>query len=369
MYFPLFDRLPCRILAIGPACILAWRTTIASGDDGADLARRHAPEAYVAQKVHQGVATFTVGEGMNRAYVFVPQMPAPVGAPLVLLHHGWLGMNPRNFGGLIDLLVRRGAAVVYPVYQDGDRTAPQAVTTLAARADATALRAIDQRFPGLVNATKTFYYGYSMGAAIALNLALDPAHYGLPAPKALMLVAPGDAQHVARGANAASIYGRVESLSEDLPTVLVTGAADTSIGVPTAKALANRLCPSRRARRVLIVLPSDSDGGSRIEAGHGSPGAPDSRYDFPDPHAAIPSSIQPGNGIEPSASLNLLDYYGYWRVATRLLDYVGGKEFPSELFSDNPENRFLGLWPSGRPYANAQIKEPCVGGTTNRSRF
>ncbi len=290
---------------------------------------------------------------------------------------------------------------MYPVYQDGDHTAPQAVTTLAAQADAAAWRAIDQRFPGLVNPKKTFYYGYSMGAAIALNLALDPTRYGLPAPKALMLVAPGDAHHVARGANAASIYGRVELLPEDLPTVLVTGAADTSIGVPTAKALAKRLCPrslsdleprsdpkpvlspveggsgpakgsvtqpaptagpSRRARRVLIVLPSDSDGGLRIQAGHGSPGAPDSRYDFPDPHAAIPSSIPLRDGIEPSASLNLLDYYGYWRIATRLLDYVGGNEFPSELFSDNPENRFLGLWPSGRPYANAQIEEPCAGG-------
>jgi len=361
-----FDRLPRRILAIGPACILAWLTAIASGDDFADLARRHAPEAYVTQKVHQWVAVFTVGEGMNRAYVFVPQGPSPVDAPLVFLHHGWLGMNPRNFGALIDLLTRRGAAVVYPVYQDGDRTAPQAVTALAARADAAALRAINQRFPGLVDTKKTFYFGYSMGAAIALNLALDPARYGLPAPRALMLVAPGDAHHVARGAKAASIYGKVQTLSEDLPTVLVTGAADTSIGVPTAKALAKRLCPSRRARRVLIVLPSDSDGDSRIQAGHGSPGAPDSRYNFPDPYAAIPSSIPPRDGIESSVSLNLLDYYGYWRIATRLLDYVGGKEFPSELFSDNPENRFLGLWPSGRAYTNAQIEEPCVGRTAYR---
>ena len=363
------DRFPRRIRAIGPACILGWLFTIASGGDFADLARRHAPEVYVTQRVQHGVALFTVGEGRNRAYVFLPQDPAPLAAPLVFFHHGWLGMNPGNFGGLIDLLVRRGATVVYPVYQDGDRTAPQAVTALAARADAAALHAIDQRFPGLVDAKKTLYYGYSMGAAIALNLALDPARYGLPAPKALMLVAPGDAHHVARGANAASIYGKVESLSEDLPTVLVTGAADTSIGVPTAKALAKRLCPSRRARRVLIVLPSDSDGGSRIQAGHGSPGAPDSRYNFPDPHAAIPSRIPPRDGIEPSASLNVLDYYGYWRIATRLLDYVGGKEFPSELFSDNPENRFLGLWPSGRPYANAQIEAPCVGGTAYRSRF
>ena len=61
------------------------------------------------------------------------------------------------------------------------------------------------------------YYGYSMGAAISLNLALDPAGRGLPAPRALMLVAPGDAYHVVHGDEGRSIIGPVEQLPADLP--------------------------------------------------------------------------------------------------------------------------------------------------------
>ncbi len=323
-----------------------------------ELVRRHAPETYLAQRQY-GVAMFAVGSGAQRAYVFVPQQPAPRGAPVIFFHHGWLGMNPLNFGGLMDLLVRRGAVVIYPVYQDGNQTPPQAVTQLAAQADGTAWRALQERFPGLADPTKTLYYGFSMGAAISVNLALDPAEYGLPPPRALLLMAPGDAHHVAHGSQGASIYGEIEQLPADLPTVLVSGMADTSIGVPTARKLAARLCHLQR--RSLILLPSDEDGDKVVTAGHGSPGAPDNRYDLPDPRKPVPElvAIPPRTDFEPSASLNLLDFYGYWRLATRLLDFAHGQGLPEEVFSDSAENRFLGLWPSGKAYAAAQFEDPC----------
>ncbi|MES2742095.1 MAG: hypothetical protein V4754_14240 [Pseudomonadota bacterium] len=322
-------------------------------------ARSFAPQAYLAQRPHQGVALFAVGDGAQRAYVFAPAQPTPRGAPLVFLHHGWLGMNPLNFGGLIDLLVRRGAVVVYPVYQDGNKTSPQAVTGIAAEADLAALRALRERHPGLADEAKTIYIGYSMGAAISLNLALDPARYELPAPRALLLIAPGDAYHVAHGTDAKSIYGEVERLPAALPTVLVSGLADTTIGVPTARRLAARLCHLHK--RNLIMLPSDADGGRDIAAGHGSPGAPDQRYNFADPRAPVAAGagIAGRPDFEPSGSLNLLDYYGYWRLATRLVDYAGGQGLPEEVFGGGEENRFLGAWPSGKEYAKAQIENVC----------
>jgi len=98
----------------------------------------------------------------------------------------------------------------------------------------------------------------------------------------------------------------------------------------------------------------------RIQAGHGSPGAPDSRYDFPDSRARVPTRIAGRNEFEASASLNLLDYYGYWRLATRLLDWVNGQPYPDEIFNrTNADNHFLGLWPSGKPYAEAFSENPC----------
>lgn len=337
------------------ACV-PWESTSAQGKSSP---HGFAPKGYLAHNKHKKIEVLTVGEGIERAYVFIPQSPTPKGAPLVLFHHGWLGMNPKNFGGLIDLMVRRGAVVIYPVYQDGDHTAPQMVTELAARADASALKAIKERYPHLLNTNKTLYFGFSMGSSISLNIALDAERYGLPAPKALVLTAPGDAHHVAHGALAASILGPLESLSGDLPTVLVSGA-DDPIGAPTARAIAARLCHLPAERRTLILFPSDTESGTHIQAGHGSPGAPDSRYDFGNSRARVTNSIPYRNGFEESASLNLLDYYGYWRITTRMLDWVAGSsKYPDELFSDSPENRFLGNWPSGRPYAQAMVENPC----------
>lgn len=329
-------------------------------DDAQTLSARYAPEAWQAQRLHRNVEVMTVGEGPSRAYIFMPQNPGATRAPLVFFHHGWLGMNPKNFGGLIDLLVRRGAVVIFPVYQDGDQTPPQRVTEIAGQADASALALLQMRYPERVDTNKVFYLGFSMGASISLNLALKPERFGLPAPRAMLLIAPGDAPHVARGALAESIIGHVEALPRNLPTVLVAGMADNQIGVPTARSIAARLCHLPEQQRTLILFPSDSNEGARIQAGHGSPGAPDSRYDFPDSRAPVPTSIPGKNDFEASASLNLLDYYGYWRLATRLLDWVDGKEYPEEIFSRHgAENRFLGRWPSGKPYAEALVEDPC----------
>lgn len=322
----------------------------------ADLDRRYSAEAYLAQMRYKGVAVTALGQGLERAYIFTPTALRARGLPLVLFHHGWLGMSPKNFGSLIDLLVRRGAVVIFPVYQDGDRTSPQDVTRIAAEADLTALQHLRKHHAGLVDESRTFYFGFSMGAAISLNLALTPDFYGLPAPKALMLVAPGNAEHVVKGDAAVSIYGRVESLRADLPTILVTGAADTSIGVPTARMLAGRLCHLQQ--RSLLLLPSDTDGGAKVQAGHGSPGAPDARYDF-DANSPVPAQLPPRQGFEASVSLNQLDFHGYWRLATRLMDYVAGGDLPTELFANTAANRYLGRWPSGKAYAPARIESYC----------
>lgn len=318
-------------------------------------------EYWQQQRRFNDVEVMAVGDGPDRAYVFKPAGDSVSRLPLVLFNHGWLGMNPKNFGGLIDLIVRHGAVLIYPVYQDGEKTAPQQITHNSAAAAARALTLLDALHPGLVDHTRTLYWGFSMGATISLDIALEPGHFGLPAPTALMMVSPGDSHHVARGERATSIIGPIEQLDTNLPVLLVSGAADTSIGAPTARAIAARMCHLPTNRRNLILFPSDSDDGRKILAGHGSPGAPDSRYDFPDPRANVPARIRGVAEFEPSASLNLLDFHGYWRLTLGLLDYVAGGAYPETIFSrDAAENRDLGIWPSGKPYAAAIIEDPCA---------
>ena len=70
-----------------------------------DLETRFGPQALQARQTHAAVDVLTVGDGADRVYVFVPAQPALHGnVPMVLLHHGWQGMNPLNFGALIDHL-------------------------------------------------------------------------------------------------------------------------------------------------------------------------------------------------------------------------------------------------------------------------
>lgn len=352
-----------RFLKILAACPLLFATvgTIAATPDRERLVQQYAPQTYLAQRHYHDIEVMTVGDGPARAYVFIPGKPAAQKLPVILFHHGWLGMNPKNFGGFIDVLVRRGNVVIYPVYQDGNDTAPQLVTGIAGQADAAALAEIKARRPGLIEPDKAFYLGFSMGATISLNLAVDPARYGLPAPRALMLISPGDAHHVARGPLATSIIGHVEALPASLPTVVVSGYADTSIGVPTARAIAARMCHLPESRRLLIFFPSDSNGSTHIQAGHGSPGAPDSRYDFPNSRARVTTQIPWAESFEASGSLNLLDYYGYWRIATTLADYVSDGSYPASLFDRKaPANHFLGLWADGTSYAEPLVEDPCL---------
>ncbi len=326
-----------------------------------ELANKYSPAAWAAQRKYADIAVTSVGEGAKRAYVFRPDEKNLSNLPLVLFMHGWRGTSPKNFGSLIDLLVRRGAVVIYPVYQEeGDKTSPQLVTDYAATSIRAALAMLDLSHPGLVDKNKTLYWGFSMGASISLNFALNQQKSGIPAPRALVLVAPGEPHHVARGAEAVPIAGRIENLWADLPVFIVSGAADTSIGVPTAKAWTARLCHLPRSHRNLLLLPSDTDNGNRISAGHGSPGAPDSRFDFPNANAAIPARIAAREGFESSGSLNQLDFYGYWRITMALFDYVAGGPYPTELFTpQSVENSFLGLWPNGAPYASAIEEDPC----------
>jgi dienelactone hydrolase len=325
------------------------------------LLKQSSPDAWEARRKYRDIAVDTVGTGETRAYVFRPEARALNGLPLVLFMHGWRGTNPKNFGGLIDLLVRSGAVVIYPVYQaEGDKTSPQKITTNAAQGIRAAIEMLGQSHPQLIDEEKTLYWGFSMGASISTNFAVRHAELGVPAPRAVVLVAPGDAYHVVHGAEAAPTVGRLESISPTLPVFLVSGSADTSIGVPTARAWAARLCHLPRSHRNLLMLPSHSDGGQQISSAHGSPGAPDSRFDFPDATASVPKRIAGRDGFETSGSLNVLDFYGYWRITMAMFDYVAGGAYPTALFTPkSPENRFLGVWPSGKPYAAAVEEQVC----------
>ncbi len=327
--------------------------------------------AIEARQTHASVDVITLGDGMSRVYIFLPAEPALKGRlPFVFFAHGWQGMNPENYGALLDHLAREGNVVVYPVFQQSDATSPQLVVAAAAAAERSALAVLKARGiePDL---QRVVYFGYSMGAAISLKLAATAEAQQIPKPQALVLAAPGDAYHVARGADAKSIWPPLQELRSTLPIATVTGEDDKVIGLPTARKLAAGLCSVTKSdRRVLLVLPGDEHDGKKVHAGHGSPGAPDSRYDFAlkTPSADSPKHIAGRKGFEESASLNQLDFFGYWRVLDEVIDSLslapstsGRYEPPADTFKKGrPGQLYLGAWPDGTPYKPAKTEDPCA---------
>ncbi len=340
-----------------------------------DVVQPSGPAALEARQTHGSVDVISLGEGAQRVYVFLPADPGLSDTvPMVFFAHGWQGMNPKNYGALIDHLAREGEVVIFPVYQEDDATSPQGVTATAAAAEQRALDELKRR--GLEpDSQRVVYFGYSMGAAISLRLAAS-AQAVLPKPQALVLAAPGDAYHVAKGEAAKSIWPDVKQLPKTLPIAIVTGEDDKAIGLPSGRKLAAELCKvTLPDRRVLLVLPSDEHGGTKVNAGHGSPGAPDSRYDFDlhTPASAIPNHIAGRKGFEASASLTQLDFFGYWRVLDAVIDSLAAAPStsaayvpPKVVFGEPGPRGFvpvrldLGTWPDGAPYKAGFSENVCL---------
>jgi acetyl esterase/lipase len=318
------------------------------------------PSALMARETHGAVKILAQGEGAARVYVFLPEQPAVSGyVPVIFFHHGWQGMDPKNFGALIDHLAREGQVVIYPVYQQSAQTSPQVIVENAAAADRAAVSLLASRgiWP---DPARVLFVGYSMGAAISLDLAIDPARYGLPAPRALDLMAPGDAPAVATGPAGRPIIGDISRLPRTLPVAVLAGEEDTQIGLPTARAVFGRICHILPDRRVLLILPGDFHNGVTVHAGHGSPGAPDPRYDFPLTDENFPLLLPGQPNFPPSVSLNQLDFYGYWKIIDALADSLPTNTLPPIVFGhNNAAQLYLGTWPDGTPFKPMHQENPC----------
>jgi acetyl esterase/lipase len=127
--------------------------------------------------------------GGQEYWIFEPDSPRPRTAPVIVLLHGWGGMNPLYYGAWIDHLVKRGNIVIYPRYQASLLTPLKDFTpnTLAAVKDALG-RLQTEKGHVSPELNKFAAVGHSMGGLLAANLAALAVESKLPRVRAVMSV-------------------------------------------------------------------------------------------------------------------------------------------------------------------------------------
>lgn len=241
----------------------AWPTPPgqpASGPGGSDYA-------------YDRVRVRRYGQGADTYWLFEPADAEPgEKRPVVLYVHG---LNLPHYGVSwlwIKHLVRRGNLVVYPQYQQGAIVDPRDFTATTAKAMRDALKRMDGQRHAEPDHERFAIIGHSVGGVIALNLAARPEHYGLPSPKALMPIQPGDTR-AKRGLGAL-----LPSITEDHATVapgtlmlIVASTNDAVVGRRFAEQMYRQTVRIKPRDKDLLLMSDDTRGRPALTADHFMP--------------------------------------------------------------------------------------------------
>ena len=307
---------------------------------GAIAARGSDPEPEHAYP-HRSFSAHEYGQGVRSYWLFEPAQPAPKQAPVVVFLHGWLAVNPGVYGAWIEHLTRSGRIVVYPRYHGDWTTHPSEFLPNASSAVRDALDVL-RLAPGHVrpDRERMALIGHSAGANLAVMMAASASENGLPRPKAVVAIFPGEVRPI-RSPGAGSIPGE---------TILVVAAGENDwiVGDGRARQVFAEATAIPANRKKYIFYRTDTSGPISLIADHVSPTAALARLD---------SGEGPLRSFQMNhAGLDILDRYGFWRMADLTLAAAFLGRTLDETTARGASFRDLGRWRDGRP-----ILAPIVG--------
>jgi acetyl esterase/lipase len=282
---------------------------------------------------HKSVRQTEIGTGPRSYILFEPADPTPTRAPVVVFHHGWLAMNPGVYGAWIDHLVRSGNIVIYPRFMESDTPVPDYLpNTLAAVVDAFDVL---ESSPAHIKPDRRRFalLGHSTGGVLSVQVAALARSRGLPEPRAVIAVTPGDVLR-ARGPNLADIPST---------TLLVVVAAEHDVvtGDGRAREIFREATSLPASRKKYVLYRSDIRGRPALWADHLAPTAALAAFDNGDGPF---HDFQMNQG-----ATNAFDREGFWKVAdvTIAAGFAGQTLDNARLTA--PDLRRLGFWSDGRP--------------------
>jgi acetyl esterase/lipase len=324
-----------RLSRIGQLARALGVAIVISGGLGADPAGSPAdenrPPAAAYSYAHKTVKRQEFGRGARSYWLFEPAEPTLAFAPVVVFHHGWYAYNPAAYGAWIEHLVRSGQIVIFPRYQ-ADRLTP------AAEFLDNALSAVRDAFDVLETSPvhirpdrrRFALIGHSAGGNLAAQMAAVAAEQGLPLPRAVVAVMPGEV-----------VPSREPSLAKIPATTLlvVTVAEDDRIvGDLRAREIFAEATAIPASRKKYVLFRTDLHGW--LVADHFAP-------------TAASRGFNNGEGLLLNlqfsrARVDAFDRAGFWRLADITIQ-AGFRGLTLDEATDHGTLfRHLGYWSDGR---------------------
>lgn len=316
---------------------------------------------------HADLRQWHGGSAGDEYWIFTPVDPLPRSAPLVVFLHGWSVMQPDLYRAWIEHIVRRGAILVYPRYQDSLKTPAADFLPNAAQALREAIDALQQgRFGIRPDLQRVAYVGHSAGGLIASGLAASYARLGVPAPRALMAVEPGKSS----GPRWRQVpLEPLAGIPQGTLLLALCGDEDTRVGCDDARRIYAESSQVAPTDKNLLLLRSDRHGNPPLLANHAAPTAPrfDPRYPPSDSSSWLLHRVEErlherqakgqSNGHSP-LDTDALDWYGPWKLFDALCDAAFSGRNREYALGGGAKQLSMGNWSDGTPVAPMQLLEP-----------
>jgi len=280
----------------------------------------------------------TGGSLANKWAVYEPtleenqRVPAPGPLPVIVFVHGYqLVPDPDDYKEFIEHLVKHGYIVIYPYYQVL-LTLPRYYVNTATRG---ILGALDHITSNPLQHAQPLYdgdqmslgmIGHSMGGVIAASLTANWQEQGIPRPLALMTLMAGS------GGSNPPYHWLTRPIDPDTNMLVVVASEDATTEDEGSRSIWEHTSQIDNSRRDWILVKSD-------------------RYGDTEEDWIVADHLSPGT----SNVVDALDYYGYWKWATALMNHTFFGTDGDYALGNTHNQRYMGTWADGQPVVEAEV--------------
>ncbi len=326
-----------------------------------------------------------IGTAEQPVYIFHGKSTPKQARPVVVFFHSWGGNDPQHFGGWIEHLVRKGNVVIFPRFQEVNRTRPVDAPAIAARMVREALAALANDREARPDIAQVSYVGYLAGSIIALDVAAEGGT-DLPQPKLILCLMPGG---IAKDAEDRGI--KLADLSKLKPSTMLlvmNGDQEHAPADRTGRLIFTEASAIPNSNKLFMRVASDRHGYPTLSASLVSPGS--SKAEYATDKIPLPPSAMPQDASKPAGKRNparnsaahkalgdaaltgsqhtlsamlsgnltdSVDYRGFWKTLDLAIETAAAGRDALAL-KGNPALADMGSWSDGWPVRRISAETP-----------